>query len=96
VIEGECPIFLWVEITSIWWLLTLTIRLRRARLKAPMQSLNQLPIVTELAGARSAWSQSSIPVRNRRTKKNLKWAILISLEGGVCNTRRQRYATVRL
>jgi hypothetical protein len=26
VIEGECPIFRWVEITSIWWLLTLTIR----------------------------------------------------------------------
>jgi hypothetical protein len=66
----------------------------RARL--PMQSLNQLPMVTNLAGARSAWSRRSIPVRNRRTNKNLKWAILISLEGGVCNTRRQRYAAVRL
>jgi hypothetical protein len=54
VIEGECPIFRWVEITSIWWLLTLTIRLRRARLEAPMQLLNQLPMVTNLAGARSA------------------------------------------
>jgi hypothetical protein len=29
-IEGECPIFRWVEINPIWWLLTLTIRLRRA------------------------------------------------------------------
>jgi hypothetical protein len=33
---------------------TLTIRLRRARLEAPMQSMNQLPMVTDLAGARSA------------------------------------------
>jgi hypothetical protein len=37
-----------------WWLLTLTIRLRRARFETPMQSLNQLPMVTNLTGARSA------------------------------------------
>jgi hypothetical protein len=86
-IEGECPIFRWVGINPIWWLLTLTIRLRQARLEAPMQSLNQLPMVTNLAGARSAWSRRSIPIRNRRTNKNLRRAI--SLEGGVWITRRR-------
>jgi hypothetical protein len=89
VIEAKCLIFRWVEITSIWWEATLTIRLRRARLEAPMQLLNQLLMVTDLAGARLSWSQRSIPVRNRRTNKNLRWAILISLEGGVLNHRGQ-------
>lgn len=52
---------------------------------APMQSLNQLPVVTDLAGARSAWSRRSFPVRNRRTNKKKMRAISISLEGGVLN-----------
>jgi hypothetical protein len=54
-----------------------------------MQSLNQLSVVTDLVGARSAWSQRSIPVSNRRTNKNLRRSILISLEGGVLNHRGQ-------
>jgi hypothetical protein len=48
--------------------------------EAPMQSLNQLPMVTDLADARSAWSRRSFPVRNRRTNKKKMRAILISLE----------------
>jgi hypothetical protein len=43
--------------------------------EAPMQSLNQLPVVTDLADARSAWSRRSFPVRNRRTNKNKMRAI---------------------
>jgi hypothetical protein len=88
-IEGECPIFRWVEIASIWWETTRTIWLRRTRLEVPMQSLNQFPMVTDLAGARSVWSRRSIPVRNRRTNKNPRRAILISLESGVLNHRGQ-------
>jgi hypothetical protein len=48
--------------------------------EAPVQSLNQLPMVSNLVGARSAWSRRSIPVHNRRTNKNLGRAILMSLE----------------
>jgi hypothetical protein len=58
--------------------------------EAPMQSLNQLPMVTNLAGTRSAWSRRSIPARNRRTNKKKTRAILLSLEGGVLNYTRQR------
>jgi hypothetical protein len=54
----------------------------------PTQSLNQLPMVTDLVGASSARSLRSILVRSRRTNKNSRRAILISLEGGVYNTRR--------
>jgi hypothetical protein len=43
--------------------------------EAPMQSLNQLPVVTDLADARSAWSRRSFPVRNRRTNKKKMRAI---------------------
>jgi hypothetical protein len=43
--------------------------------EAPMQSLNQLPIVTNLVDARSAWSRRSFPVRNRRTNKKEMRAI---------------------
>jgi hypothetical protein len=69
VVEVKCPIFRWVEITSIWWEATLTIQLRRERLEVPMQSLNQLPMVTDLVGARSAWSRRSIPVRSRKNEQ---------------------------
>jgi hypothetical protein len=48
--------------------------------EAPMQSLNQLPMVTDLADARSARSRRLFPVRNRRTNKKKMRAILISLE----------------
>jgi hypothetical protein len=48
--------------------------------EAPMQSLNQLPMVTDLADARSARSRRSFLVRNRRTNKKKMRAILISLE----------------
>jgi hypothetical protein len=43
--------------------------------EAPMQSLNQLPVVTNLACARSAYSRRSFPVRNRRTNKKKMRAI---------------------
>jgi hypothetical protein len=43
--------------------------------EAPMQSLNQLPVVTNLVDARSAWSRRSFPVRNRRTNKKEMRAI---------------------
>jgi hypothetical protein len=64
--------------------------------EAPMQSLNQLLLVTNLAGARSAWSRRSIPARNWRTNKKKTRAILLSLEGGVLNyTRHRRLARVQ-
>jgi hypothetical protein len=31
-----------------------------SKLEAPMQSLNQLPVVSDLADARSAWSQNGV------------------------------------
>jgi hypothetical protein len=43
--------------------------------EALMQSLNQLPMVTDLADARSAWSRRSFPARNRRTNKKKMRAI---------------------
>jgi hypothetical protein len=43
--------------------------------EAPMQSLNQLPVVTDLAYARSTWSRRSFPMRNRRTNKKKMRAI---------------------
>jgi hypothetical protein len=46
-----------------------------SKLEAPMQSLNQLPVVTDLADARSARSRRSFPVRNRRTNKKKMRAI---------------------
>jgi hypothetical protein len=42
------------------------------KLEAAMQSLNQLPMVTNLAGAKSASSGRLFPARNRRTNKK-KW-----------------------
>jgi hypothetical protein len=77
VIEAECLIFRWVEINLISegdnpHDLTTT-----SKPEAPMQSLNQLLVVTDLVGARSVWSWRSIPTCNRRTNKNLRRAILI-------------------
>jgi hypothetical protein len=58
------------------------IRLRRARLEAPMKSLNQLPVLPTLL------EQDHFDhVRNRKMNKNLRGEILISLEGGVLNHR---------
>jgi hypothetical protein len=54
--------------------------------EAPMQSLNQLPVVTDLADARSARSRRSFPVHNRRTNKKKCNQSNLLLEGGVLNT----------
>jgi hypothetical protein len=43
--------------------------------EAPMQSLNQLPVVTNLVDARSALSRRSFPVHNRKTNKKEMRAI---------------------
>jgi hypothetical protein len=43
--------------------------------EAPMQMLNQLPVVTDLAGARSALSQRLFPARNQRANKKKMRAI---------------------
>ena len=57
--------------------------------EAPMQSLNQLPVVTDLVAPRS-----QLPVRNRRTNKKKRRAILLSLEGGVLNHEDSTYLCV--
>jgi hypothetical protein len=64
--------------------------------EAPMQSLNQLPVVTDLVGARSPDHEHQFLCAIEERTRIMKRAILISLEGGVCNTRRQRYAVVQL
>ena len=55
--------------------------------EAPMQSLNQLPVVTDPAEQDQPDHEDQFLARNRRTSKKMKRAILISLEGGVLITR---------
>ena len=63
--------------------------------EAPMQSLNQLPMVTNLAGARSAWSRRSISCAQSKNEQEKETSQLYSLKGGVLNTKEQHDVRVQ-